>query len=143
MTGFRLRPVNQDSQRCDGGDHNIFALVVDANGNPLDGVRVREIYTGQVHVTGDQGKGPGRAEWDIYKDGGGALEIIDEAGNPLSAQTPGMSSNWPPFELMLAAGYCSCKPHPDPESCRADLESKQYLFALAHYVYEVTFQRQY
>ena len=43
---------------------------------------------------------------------------------------------------MYAAGYCNCKPHPDMESCRADLESKNYFFAVGHYVYEVTFQRQ-
>lgn len=143
MTSFRLRPNNQDSQRCTGGDHNIFVTVVDPNGSPIDGVRVRETYTGQVFVTGDQGKGPGRVQYDIYKDGGGVVEIIDESGNPLSAQSPGMSANWPPFDLLQAAGYCSCKPHPDAESCRADLENKQYFFALGHYVYEVTFQRQF
>ena len=141
LTEFRLRPVGQDAQRCTGGDHNIFVKVVDAGGNPIDGVRVREIYTGQIHVTGDQGKGPGRVEYDIYRGGGGVVEIIDEAGNPLSPQTPGMSADWPAFDLILGGGYCNCKPHPDADSCRADLESKQYLFAVGHYVYEVTFQR--
>lgn len=142
MTGFRLRSINEDSQRCNAGDHNIFVTVVDPGGNPIDGVRVREVYTGQVFVTGDQGKGPGRVQYDIYRGGGGVVEIIDESGNPLSAQSPGMSADWPPFDLMLAAGYCNCKPHPDPDSCRADLENKQYFFAVGHYVYEVIFQRQ-
>lgn len=142
MTGFRLRPVGTDSQRCDGGDHNIFVTVVDAGGNPLDGVRVRETYTGEVKVTGAQGKGPGRVEWDIYRGGGGVVQIVDDNNNPLSAPTPGMSADWPPFDLMLGAGYCNCKPHPDADSCRADLESKNYFFAVGHYVYEVTFQRQ-
>ncbi len=142
MTSFRLRPVGQDAQHCTGGDHNIFVTVVDLGGNPIDGVRVRETYTGQIYVTGDQGKGPGRVQYDIYRGGGGVVEIIDENNNPISGQSPGMSADWPPFDLMLAAGYCNCKPHPDPESCRADLESKQYLFTVGHYVYEVTFQRQ-
>lgn len=142
MTSFRLRPVNQDSQRCDGGDHNIFVTVVDAGGAPINGVRVQEVFTGEIKVTGDQGKGPGRVEWDIYRGGGGVVRIVDGNGNPLSAETPGMSADWPPIDLMYDAGYCNCKPHPDKESCRADLESKNYFFAVGHYVYEVTFQRQ-
>ncbi len=142
LTSFRLRPVNQDSQRCDGGDHNIFVTVVDAGGAPINGVRVQEVFTGEIKVTGDQGKGPGRVEWDIYRGGGGVVRIVDGNGSPLSAETPGMSADWPPIDLMYDAGYCNCKPHPDKESCRADLESKNYLFAVGHYVYEVTFQRQ-
>jgi hypothetical protein len=142
LVGFRLRPVGQDSQRCDGGDHNIFVTVLDAGGAPIDGVRVQEIFTGEVKVTGAQGKGPGRAEWDIYRGGGGVVQIVDENNSPLSAPTPGMSADWPPIDLMYDAGYCNCKPHPDKESCRADLESKNYFFAVGHYVYEVTFRRQ-
>jgi hypothetical protein len=105
-------------------------------------VRVREIYTGDIKVTGTTGSGPGRAHWDIYRGGGGVVEIVDDNNNALSPQTPGMSADWPPFDLINAAGYCNCKPHPDAASCRADLESKNYLFAVGHYVYEVTFQRQ-
>ncbi len=142
LVNFRLRPVGTDSQRCDGGDHNIFVTVIDAGGNPIDGVRVQEIFTGDIKVTGAQGKGAGRAEWDIYRGGGGVVQIVDENNNPISAQTPGMSADWPAIDLMYAAGYCNCKPHPDIESCRADLESKMYFFAVGHYVYEVTFQRQ-
>jgi uncharacterized protein YraI len=142
LVGFRLRPVGSDSQRCDGGDHNIFVTVLDAGGAPIDGVRVQEVFTGEVKVTGAQGKGPGRAEWDIYRGGGGVVRVVDENNNPLSAETPGMSADWPAIDLMYDAGYCNCKPHPDKESCRADLESKNYFFAVGHYVYEVTFQRQ-
>lgn len=142
LVTFRLRSVGTDSQRCDGGDHNIFVTVVDAGGSPIDGVRVQEVFTGDIKVTGAQGKGAGRAEWDIYRGGGGVVQIVDENNNPISAQTPGMSADWPPIDLMYDAGYCNCKPHPDKESCRADLESKNYFFAVGHYVYEVTFRRQ-
>lgn len=141
IASLKLRPVGQDAQRCDGGDHNIFVTVVDAAGNPLDGVRVREIYSDQIIATGAQGKGTGRVEYDIYRGGGGVVEIVDESNNPISPQTRGMSADWPAFDLMLEAGYCGCKPHPDPESCRIDLENKGYFFAVGHYVYEVTFQR--
>jgi len=133
--------VGQDSQRCDAGDHNIFVTVVDAAGNALNGVRVREIFTGQIHVTGDQGKGDGRVEFDIYRGGGGQVEIVDEAGNRIGEASRGMSADWPDFDLMLAAGYCNCKPHADPQSCQQDLQNKTYWFAVGHYAFEVLFRR--
>ena len=34
-----------------------------------------------------------------------------------------MSADWPAFDMLTAAGYCKCKPHPDDASCRADLPS--------------------
>ncbi len=141
VRSLRLRPVGQDAQRCDGGDHNIFVTVVDAAGNPLDGVRVREVFTGQINVTGSQGKGVGRSQYDIYRGGGGQLDIVDEAGNRISELTRGMSDDWPEFDLMRDAGYCNCKPHPDDASCEADLRNHTYLFAVGHYVFEVVFQR--
>jgi hypothetical protein len=141
VRSLRLRPVGQDAQRCTGGEHNIFVTVVDPAGNPLDGVRVRELFTGQINVTGSQGKGVGRAQWDIYRGGGGQLDIVDEAGNRISEVTRGMSDDWPDFDLMRDAGYCGCKPHPDDASCEADLRNHTYLFAVGHYVYDVVFQR--
>lgn len=143
VQSLRLRSVGESSQRCDGGDHNIFVTVIDAAGNPLNGVRVREIFSGQVYVTGDQGKGPGRVEYDIYRGGGGQVEIIGDGGERIGELSRGMSADWPPFDLMLGAGYCNCKPHPDPASCEADLNSKNYLFAVGHYAYEVVYRRTY
>lgn len=141
VASLRLRAVGEHSQRCDGGDHNIFVTVVDATGNPLDNVRVREIFSGQIYVTGAQGKGPGRVEYDIYRGGGGQIEIVNEVNERISEVTRGMSADWPDFDLMKAAGYCNCKPHPDDASCAADLNNRTYLFALGHYVYEVVFRR--
>jgi uncharacterized protein YraI len=141
VQSLRLRAVGESAQVCNGGDHNIFVNVVDAAGNPLNGVRVREVFSRQTYVTGDQGKGPGRVEYDIYRGGGGQLEIIDEGGQRIGELSRGMSDDWPPFDLMLAAGYCNCKPHPDPASCEADLIHKTYLFAVGHYVYEVVYRR--
>ena len=143
VKSLRLRPINQDAQRCNAGDHYIMALVVDPAGNRLDGVRVREIYSGQVQIAGAQGKGPGRVEFDIYRGGGGQLDVVDEGGNRLSDVTRGMSADWPDFDLIRDAGYCTCKPHPDEATCKAELESHQYLFAVGHYVYEVVFERTY
>ncbi len=143
VESVRLRPLNVGAQRCDGGDHNIFITVLDPAGNPLNGVRILEVFTGQIRVTGEQGKGDGRAEYDLYRGGGGQLRIVDEANNPKSELTRGMSNTFPDFDLMKAAGYCTCKPHPDDASCEADINSQQYLFAWGHYVYEVVFRRVY
>jgi uncharacterized protein YraI len=143
VQNVRLRSVGESAQHCSGGDHNIFVSVIDAGGNPLNGVRVREVFSGLTYVTGDQGKGPGRVEYDIYRGGGGQIEIISDGGERIGELSRGMSADWPPFDLMLAAGYCNCKPHPDPASCEADLNSKNYLFAVGHYAYEVVYRRTY
>ncbi len=143
VKSVRLRAVGEHSQRCNAGDHYIAALVVDPAGNPLDGVRVRGLFSGRIEVTGAQGKGPGRVEFDIYRGGGDQLDIVDDGGNRISEVTRGMSADWPDFDLLRDAGYCSCKPHPDEASCRSDLENKTYLFAVGHYTYEVVFERTY
>lgn len=137
----RLRPIGQDAQSCTGGENSIFVYVQDAAGNPLNGVRVQEIFTKRVQESGL--KGPGTVQYDIYRGGGGQVQIIDGAGNPLSPVSEGMSADWPAFHMMWDAGYCNCKPHPDAESCQYDLENKQYLFTVGHYTYEVIFRRNY
>jgi hypothetical protein len=139
-SSVRVRPLGQDAQQCGGGEHNIFALVTDQAGNPIDGVRVREVFTGIIRVSGE--KGPGRVDFDIYMDGGGQLQIVDADNNPLSAQTIGMPANLPPWDLFFAAGYCNCKPYPDTESCRAGWEARDFRYMPnTHYVYDVVFQR--
>ncbi len=143
VKSLRLRPIGHDIQGCDWGGHSIFVTVIDRAGNPLDGVRVHEVFTGVIHVTGSQGKGSGLAEYDIYAGGGGGgqLDIVDEAGNRIGELSRGMSAGWPDIDLMWDAGYCSCKPHADRASCEADLLNHTYSFAWGHYVYEVIFQR--
>ncbi len=141
VKSVRLKSVGEDAQSCTGGDHNIFVVVQDAAGAPLDGVRVREVFSGQIQVTGSQGKGPGRAMYDIYRGGGGQVDIVDDAGNRISELSRGMSDDWPEFDLMKAAGYCNCKPHLDDASCQADMQNKTYFFAVGHYAFVVIFQR--
>ena len=148
VKSFRLIPMGQDAQRCNGGNHNIFVQVLDKSGAPLDGVRVREGWRQQnpetvndaIKVTG--AKGPGRIEYDIYRGGGGQVDIVDGGGNRISELSRGMSDDWPDFDLIQAAGYCNCKPYPDAASCRAGLEGKEYsYFPIGHYAFEVVFQR--
>ena len=140
VKSLRLRSVAEG--QCHGGDHNIWVFVQDAQGNRLDGVRVHEIFTNSTNVTGAQGKGAGTALWDIYRGGGGQVEIVDDAGNRVSEVSRGLSADWPDADLMWAAGYCGCKPYPDQASCAAGLANKEYQnFNVGHYVYEVVFQR--
>jgi hypothetical protein len=142
VKSVRVRPLGQDAQQCGGGEHNIFVTVVDPGGAPIDGVRIREVFTGIIHVTGE--KGPGRVDYDIYMDGGGQVEVVDENNNPLSPQTRGMSANLPDWDMFLDAGYCNCKPYPDVESCRAGWEARDFRYMPnSHYVYDVVFQRTY
>jgi uncharacterized protein YraI len=139
MVSTRLRPVGQDAQSCGGGENSIFVFVQDAGGAPINGVRVQEVYTGQIKESGS--KGPGMAQWDIYRGGGGQVQLVDGGGNPISPPSAGMSADWPAAQMMWDAGYCNCKPHPNIESCRHDLETKQFLFAVGHYTYEVIFRK--
>jgi hypothetical protein len=149
VKSLRLQSLSEGMQ-CGGGNHNIFVQVIDQAGNPLDGVRVRDLWRAQnpanaadaVKVTGI--KGPGRVEYDLYTGGGGKLDIIDEGGKSISEVTREMSSNLPDWDLFQAAGYCSCKPYPDAASCHAGWEARDFrYFPMSHYVFEVVFQRTY
>ncbi len=142
IKSFRLRPVGLDGQQCTGGNHNIWVWVQDAAGNPLDGVLVHDLLKPFTTIaTGKQGKGPGTALWDIYRGGGGQVEIVDGAGNVRSQVSPSMTDDWPDATLLWAAGYCACESEPSLAACQADLQHKTRNFDVGHYVYEVVFQR--
>ena len=88
VQSLRLRSVGEGSQRCDGGEHNIFVTVVDTGGNPVDGVRVHEVYSGQINVTGAcRARARAASSIDIYRGGGGQLDIVDEGGNRIGELT--------------------------------------------------------
>ena len=65
IKAFRLRSVGENSQECNGGNHNIFVRVLDKAGNPLDGVRIRDIWRQQnpdlahdaIKISGTKGPG--------------------------------------------------------------------------------------
>jgi uncharacterized protein YgiM (DUF1202 family) len=141
IKSLRLRAVGESAQHCTGGDHNIWVFVEDPSGQRIDGVRVHEIYTNSIVVSGS--KGPGAASWDIYRGGGGQVDIVDESGNRIGELSRGMSDDWPPFDLYLAAGYCTCKPYPDAASCQAAQEGHNEFAGIGHFVYEVTYRRTY
>jgi uncharacterized protein YraI len=142
LKSLRLRSLSE-GQQCGGGNHLLTATVLDAGGNPLDGIKVKEVWTGITHTSGE--KGPGKMEWVTGKGGGGVLVVVDGAGNPISPQTRGMSDDFPDFDLMKAAGYCSCESL-DDAACEAAIVGAQQgqitkRFAQGHYVFEVVFQQ--
>lgn len=136
-----LRSITQ-GQNCHGGNYLITVLVQDASGNGLNNVRVHDLMTKTTLVTGAQGKGPGTAEWVTGPNGGGQLEILGDDGNRNSEVTRSMSNDWPDFDLLKAAGYCTCGPY-DDATCLLHAQNHDNVFAARHYVYEVVFQRTY
>lgn len=120
------------------GSHQIFVTVVDAQGNPLDGVTVEDTFQAvPPHLSGE--KGPGKLEYDLWKNGF-SLHVTKKAdGSPATSQTTDkLSSVDPdiPSEWLLQAGYCDSI---------ADCDQRKTInqLCLGHYSYYVTFQRTY
>ena len=118
-----------------GEKRQLRAIVLDANGQPLNGVTVLGIYSGVEQVTGS--KGPGMAEW-ILGDGDGLRVVRDVDGRPVVSETaeglvtdPHRISD----EAFIAAGYCH-----DAASCQALRDANA---CHGHYSWDVTFQRTY
>ncbi len=120
------------------GLHNIFVTVVDAAGNPLNGVTVEDTFkAAPPHTAGD--KGPGKLEYDLW-DNGFSLQVTKKAdGSPAtSEQTPKLSS-WDediPNEWLIQANYCK-----DMADC---VERKGHnQLCRGHYSYQVIFKQTY
>ena len=120
------------------GNHEIFVTVVDVNGNPLDGVTVEDTFRAvPPHLSGE--KGPGKLEYDLWKNGF-SLEITKkEDGSPAASQVTDKLSSVDediPTEWLLQAHYCA-----DMSDCTARKNSNQ--LCRGHYSYYVTFQKTY
>ena len=119
-----------------GGKHDLRVTVVDAAGNPLNGVTVRSIYTNEEHVTGE--KGPGLVEFNLYPPGNGVSVVRDVDGrdvNSDSAEAPTVVQSIPISEL-IAGGYCT-----NQQDCTQKIASNALCHG--HYSWDVTFQRTY
>ncbi len=120
------------------GNHEIFVTVVDAGGNPLDGVTVEDTFRAvPPHVSGE--KGPGKLEYDLWKNGF-SLEVTKKAdGSPAKSEVTAKLSSVDediPDDWLLQAGYCS-----SPSDCATRKGSNQ--LCRGHYSYYVTFKRTY
>ncbi len=120
-----------------GGQHHIFLTVVDANGNGIDGVVVKDAVGDKLNVvTGS--KGPGKAEiemdWDPYKlyvsadPTGLVTSQVSNQMNTAHPHTPDIVGRLGPVDNE----YAIC-PTPD-DRCTPP-------FFHAHFSYEITFQK--
>lgn len=128
---------NPDYGGCPG-NHQIFVTVVDVNGNPLDGVIVED--TGHAvppKVSGE--KGPGKLEYDLWKNGFSLLVTQKEDGSPATSDVTAKLSSVDediPNEWLVQANYCK-----DLNDC-LDRKSHNQL-CRGHYSYNVTFKKTY
>ena len=136
----RMKSVGEDTQFCDGGDHTVYITVVDANGNPINGVVVHGVWTGADLITGE--KGDGRTEIPLYNAGEEFLITSDTSGATFSSQTTRpLHTDWPTAQDLWDCGYCACKPFATFEECQLARDNHSYLFAKGHYSYNVVFKR--
>jgi hypothetical protein len=82
------------------GNHHIFINVVDAGGNPLDGVTLVQTPHGQIGNILDKTvsgiKGPGKAEFTMWKGGGYDVYVTSDGVNPANTEiAQGMTSGLP------------------------------------------------
>jgi len=111
---------------------------LDVGGNPLDGVTVEDTFQAvPPKVSGE--KGPGKLEYDLWKNGY-SLHVTKKAdGSPAMSQVTEKLSSVDediPDDWLLQAHYCS-----DPADCAARKASNQ--LCRGHYSYYVTFQKAY
>lgn len=129
-----------EKQENDGcvGKHLLRINVLDAAGNRLNGVRLKGIYTGDELVTGDQGKGDGLIEYDLYKSGEGFVVIRDNDGREATSdRAEGFTTRSLDIdeETLINAHYCT-----NHEDCQIFYSSYG---CQGHHSWEATFQRNY
>jgi uncharacterized protein YraI len=120
------------------GQHLLRINVIDANGVRLNGVRLKGIYTGEIIVTGSQGKGDGIIEYDLYGSGEGFTVIQNDDGREAdSDRAEGYTTQSRDIskDLLISTGYCTndadCQIFYDSWGCNG------------HHSWEATFQRNY
>jgi hypothetical protein len=120
------------------GQHLLRLNVTDANGIRLNGVRLKGVYTGEIVVTGSQGKGDGVIEYDLYS-GGEGFEVIqnDDGREAASDRAEGFTTNSLEIDVptLVAGGYCA-----NEADCQIFYSSYG---CDGHHSWEATFQRNY
>lgn len=120
------------------GKHLLRIHVLDANGGRINGVALQGIYTGQVFVTGDQGKGDGIIEFDLYGPGEGFKVIRNNDGrDATSDNAEGFTTRSLDIDVptLIGAGYCT-----NDEDCQIFYNSYG---CTGHHSWEATFKRNY
>lgn len=120
------------------GKHLARVIVLDANGGRLNGIRVKGIYTGEEFVTGDQGKGDGIIEYDLYGSGEGFMIIKNNDGREATSdRAEGMTTRSLDIDIptLIGAEYCT-----NNEDCQIFYNS---FGCQGHHSWEATFKRNY
>jgi hypothetical protein len=120
------------------GQHLLRINVIDANGVRVNGVALKGIYTGEVFVTGAQGKGDGVIEYDLFGSGEGFRVMRNDDGrdaNSDNAEGFTTRSLDIPKDVLIAGGYCA-----DSADCDVFYSS---FGCQGHHSWEATFQRNY
>lgn len=120
------------------GNHQIFVTVVDAAGNPIDGVTVEDTFQAvPPKLSGE--KGPGKLEYDLWNNGFSLHVTKGMDGAPATSEATPKLSSWDediPNEWLVEANYCL-----DLNDCVQRKSSNQ--LCRGHYSYQVTFKRTY
>jgi hypothetical protein len=138
---FRLVEKRMWSKAENGdcrGQHLLRLHVLAANGSPLNGVALQGIYTGEILVTGSQGKGDGVVEYDLYGSGEGFKVIRDADGREAQSDpAEGFTTRSIdiPKEVLIAGGYCT-----NDADCQVFYTSYG---CHGHHSWEATLQRNY
>lgn len=141
------RLLTKDENGGCAGNHNIFVDVIDAAGNPIRGVQLGDTWNNPGPITGHKGADlPGRAEYDLYKDGGYHILVKSDptAGREVTSQVSDLlsSDDWKiGIPHLIEAGYC-----PDQGTCEVLWNSGTFgvgnnSLCWGHYSWKVVFQR--
>lgn len=119
-----------------GYGHNVFITVVDAAGNPLDGVVFEDSYKTLRQISGS--RGPGGAEY-IFWGNGYQLQVVEyaPAGRPVTSELSPLVSPKDeeiPIPWLIEGHYCA-----STEECQSRVS--QNLLCRGHYSYDMLFQR--
>jgi uncharacterized protein YraI len=156
--GFRIakqRMLTIDENGGCAGNHNGFIRVIDANGNPLNGVSILAIWQSEalrqdgkpdlVVTSGSKGSdfmgnpAEGWTQVDMYKHGEQVKVIRDVDGREVSSEVTrslDVEDEKIGPELLMANGYC-----PTLEECQRRINENT--LCRFHYSWEVVFQRTY
>lgn len=118
-----------------GEKHELYVIVLDANGNRLDGVTVGSLYTAEEQVTGV--KGPGTAEFVLYPPGNDVRVKRDTDGREVSSD-PAAAPVDPraiAHNVLIGGRFCT-----DEADC-ARFASLPGCYG--HYTWTATYQRNY
>ncbi|MBI1876703.1 MAG: hypothetical protein HYR94_00410 [Chloroflexi bacterium] len=141
----KQRLMTKDENGGCAGNHNIYITVVDAAGNPINGVDIGDVWNNPGPKTEPKNGKDGQAEYLLFKNGFKIFVKNDPtAGRPVTSQvTELLSSNdWEiGIPKLIESGYC-----PDEGTCRVLWNSGVFgegnnSLCWGHYSWEVVFQR--